>query len=159
MQIEVHIAAIEEARLVAEMAVALTEEISQRLDAKHFDLSVEKTTELCTSLISGEMYVALLASRNEKPVGFVGISEGQALYAEGAFGTMQEFYVVPTARSEGVGTALIEAAMQVAFQRGWRRLEVCTPPLPEFSNSLAFYERNGFEVTGGRKLKRLAQRH
>lgn len=28
-----------------------------------------------------------------------------------------------------------------------------TPPLPHFDKTLAFYEREGFAVTGGRKLK------
>jgi len=36
---------------------------------------------------------------------------------------------------------------------GWKRLEVTTPPLPQFDNTLAFYEREGFAITGGRKLK------
>jgi hypothetical protein len=37
--------------------------------------------------------------------------------------------------------------------RGWKRLEVTTPPLPQFEKTLAFYEREGFAITGGRKLK------
>jgi hypothetical protein len=37
--------------------------------------------------------------------------------------------------------------------RGWKRLEVTTPPLPQFDKTLSFYERVGFEITGGRKLK------
>jgi hypothetical protein len=32
-------------------------------------------------------------------------------------------------------------------------LEVTTPPLPQFDIALAFYERESFEITGGRKLK------
>ena len=33
------------------------------------------------------------------------------------------------------------------------RLEVTTPPLPEFERTLSFYETNNFEISGGRKLK------
>jgi len=36
---------------------------------------------------------------------------------------------------------------------GWTRLEVTTPPLPQFDKTLAFYTREGFSITGGRKLK------
>jgi GNAT superfamily N-acetyltransferase len=90
-------------------------------------------------------------------VGFAGLSEGRALYAGGAMATVQEFYVARAFRNQGVGAALIHAATELARQKGWQRLEVCTPPLPEFDRSLAFYERNGFEVTGGRKLKRLIE--
>jgi hypothetical protein len=34
-------------------------------------------------------------------------------------------------------------------------MEMCTPPLPEFDRTLEYYRRSGFEVTGGRKMKRL----
>jgi hypothetical protein len=30
---------------------------------------------------------------------------------------------------------------------------VTTPPLPVFDRTLRFYQSNGFEVAGGRKLK------
>jgi hypothetical protein len=30
---------------------------------------------------------------------------------------------------------------------------VTTPPLPPFEKTLAFYEREGFAIAGGRKLK------
>jgi GNAT superfamily N-acetyltransferase len=77
------------------------------------------------------------------------------LYAEGALATMQEFFVSPPYRVSGVGGMLLTAATELARKRRWNRLEVCTPPLPEFDRSLAFYERHGFDITGGRKLKRL----
>ena len=48
----------------------------------------------------------------------------------------------------------MEAAASFAFEKGWSRIEVTTPPLPEFGRTLRFYEANGFSVTGGRKLKR-----
>lgn len=44
-------------------------------------------------------------------------------------------------------------ARALATTRDWRRLEVTTPPLPEFDRTLAFYEREGFSITGARKLK------
>ena len=37
--------------------------------------------------------------------------------------------------------------------KGWTRLEVTTPPLPEFDRTLAFYQQQGFSISGGRKLK------
>ena len=44
-------------------------------------------------------------------------------------------------------------AMAFGRARGWRRLEVTTPPLPQFDRTLRFYEANGFEPSGGKKLK------
>jgi GNAT superfamily N-acetyltransferase len=152
MPLDIRAATAKDAPQIAAMAVALTEEISATLGAPHFKLGLRETTALCEALLSEGRYVALLASDGGQAAGFVGLSEGRALYAGGTLATMQEFYVAPPWRSHGVGAALIEAALAQA--RGWRQLEVCTPPLPEFARSLAFYEHNGFAITGGRKLKR-----
>jgi GNAT superfamily N-acetyltransferase len=151
----IRLAIPEDAAAIATMAVALTEEISQRLGVKTFNLEPQKTASLCHALLREEKYLALVAIAEDEMIGFVGISEGRALYAEGALATMQEFYVAPPFRANGVGGQLLGAAADLARKRRWNRLEVCTPPLPEFDRSLAFYERHGFEITGGRKLKRL----
>lgn len=151
----IHRATAAEAATVAEMAIALTEEINQRTGVMHFNANLSETMQLFARLVDSKVYTALIAVDNFNPIGFAGICESYALYAEGLFGIIQEFYVVPAARSAGVGAALIEAATAQARSRGWRRLELCTPPLPEFQRSLKFYERQGFEITGGRKMKRI----
>jgi GNAT superfamily N-acetyltransferase len=155
MPIVIRIATPTEAAIVAEMATALTSDIIQRTGVLHFNVDLPETTKLCERLIHSQAYVALIAIDNSNPVGFAGLCESHALYTEGTFGIIQEFYVVPSERSAGVGAALIEAATAHAQSRGWRRLELCTPPLPEFQRSLMFYERHGFEVTGGRKMKHI----
>ena len=86
-------------------------------------------------------------------IGFVALIESQALYAEGVFGTIPEFYVRPEYRSINVGRQLMSQAKSFAESRGWKRLEVTTPPLPQFDKTLAFYQREGFTISGGRKLK------
>ena len=48
---------------------------------------------------------------------------------------------------------MVNEAKRVARSNGWARLEVTTPPLPQFDRTLAFYERQGFSVSGGRKMK------
>ena len=53
----------------------------------------------------------------------------------------------------GTGDALVEAAKRHARKKGWTRLELCTPPVPEFEPVVTFYGRRGFSVTGGRKMK------
>jgi hypothetical protein len=39
------------------------------------------------------------------------------------------------------------------FDPNWTRLEVTTPPLPQFDRALAFYQRGGFGISGVRKMK------
>jgi GNAT superfamily N-acetyltransferase len=144
-----------DADTVGALAVALTEEISAVVGNRQFDLDPAATVALCRALLEDGRYTVLLAVEDGAVAGFAGLSEGRSLYAGGAMGTIQELYVVPARRSHGVGAALLDAAAALARERGWQRLEVCTPPLPAFDRSLAFYERHGYAVTGGRKLKRL----
>lgn len=155
MKIDVRPATLAEGALVAQMAIALTSEIIERSGVRHFNVNLEETTRLCERLIATGLYTALIASGKGGPLGIAGICESHALYTEGSFGIIQEFYVVPASRSAGVGSVMLAAAVAHAREKGWKRLELCTPPLPEFDASLAFYERNGFEITGGRKMKRL----
>lgn len=79
--------------------------------------------------------------------------ESYALYAEGAYGTIPELYIKKDYRSLNIGKLLLEKAKEFAISKKWKRLEVTTPPLPQFDRTLSFYEDNSFEIAGGRKLK------
>lgn len=133
----------------------LLQEIMDRIgiDVFHFDLY--ETTQRLEDLIVNEKNFVFAAKdkSTDDIIGFVTVYEGYALYAEGAFGTMAELYVKPSYRSQGLGKMLIQAVKDFGDERGWKRLEVTTPPLPEFDATLSFYEREGFEISGGRKLK------
>ncbi len=153
MAVTVARAAPADAGMLARMVKALTDEIIARTGAPHFDLSIDALTAQAAAFIADGTYTVLLA-RDPEPVGFAALCESAALYAGGRFGIVQEFYVAPDRRSGGVGKALLDAATAHGRTQDWTRLELCTPPLPEFDRALAFYEREGFEVTGGRKMKR-----
>lgn len=142
---------------IAILAGELLQEIMDRIgiDVFHFDL--EETKTRLAEFIEQEKNFVFVAQDNENGdlIGFVTVYEGFALYAEGAFGTMAELYVRPSYRSQGIGKMLIQAVKDFGDQRGWKRLEVTTPPLPQFDVTLSFYEREGFEISGGRKLKKV----
>ena len=105
-------------------------------------------------IVDGKYSVVLARDRVQpEPLGFLALYESSALYTEGTYGTIPEFYVRPAHRSKGIGAALIGEARRFGQSRGWRRLEVTTPPLPQFDRTLAFYQREGFSISGGRKLK------
>lgn len=146
----------EDATVIAAMAKALTDEIIGRTGTAHFDLDVLQTAVRCREFLARGIYTVFLAVDEDaqKTTGFAALCESHALYAQGAFGIIQEFYVESGSRSRGIGRQLLAAAAAHARQRGWKRLELCTPPLPEFERALAFYGSHGFEVTGGRKMKR-----
>jgi GNAT superfamily N-acetyltransferase len=149
-------ATINDAHEVAVMVGELLNEIMSAIGMHVFNFSLEETTARLKDFIDREKYFVFVAQNgNAPPLGFITLSESHALYAEGAFGTIPELFVRPQFRSQHVGQRLVEQAKTFGNSRGWKRLEVTTPPLPQFDKTLAFYEREAFAITGGRKLKAL----
>jgi GNAT superfamily N-acetyltransferase len=142
-----------QAEEIAKLAVCLTNEIIERTGIKHFDVDVPLAIELCDKYVSNGIYHVMAAFDEDKIVGFGAMCESHSLYAEGAFGIIQEFYVIPNYRSKEVGKLLIKKIVGFAKGKGWKRLELCTPPIPEFDRTVDFYKSNGFEITGGYKMK------
>jgi GNAT superfamily N-acetyltransferase len=139
---------------VAEMVGELLAEIMHATGIQAFSFNLAETRSRLTDLVKREKYFVFIArSETGRPAGFIALYESYALYAEGAFGTIPELYVRPEYRSNEVGLRLVAQAKAFGASRGWTRLEVTTPPLPHFDRTLAFYEREGFSITGGRKLK------
>lgn len=139
--------------MVAEMVGELLAEIMAAIGEQAFNFDLAATVERLEAFISQEKYFVFVAWDGDAPAGLVALYESYALYAEGAFGTIPEFYVRPAYRSKELGLQLLSAAKAFGRSRGWKRLEVTTPPLPQFDRTLAFYQREGFAISGGRKLK------
>ena len=127
-----------QAETIAKLAVCLTNEIIERTGIKHFDVDVPLAIALCDNYISHGLYHVLAAFDDDEIVGFAAVCESCSLYAEGKFGIIQEFYVMPEYRSRGVGKALIQETVESAKAKGWKRLELCTPPIPEFERTVDF---------------------
>lgn len=154
MSIQIAQAQPEDAAIVATLVGELLHEIMAAVGDKVFSFHQAGTEARASAWLRDGCYSVLLARDGDVPVGFLALYQSYALYTEGAYGTIPEFYVRPAHRSKGVGSALLERARQYGQSRGWRRLEVTTPPLPEFERTLVFYQREGFTLSGGRKLKR-----
>ncbi|XOV80260.1 MAG: GNAT family N-acetyltransferase [Aestuariibacter sp.] len=138
---------------VGELVMKLTNEISERTGQQQFDIN---TTMICNNLrefMSESQYTVVGACFSGTLIGFGTICESCSLYAGGRFGVIQEFYVLPEYRCKGVGRHLIARIIEYGQSKMWRRLELCTPPVPEFDSTLSFYEGTGFEITGGHKMK------
>jgi len=95
-------------------------------------------------------FAAYLAFGDGEVVGALTLSTCYALYAAGAFGEIAELYVCPEWRSRNAGKLLVEAAADHCRGRGWAILEVGAPPADAWSQTVAFYKRNGFEDVGPR---------
>jgi len=138
---------------IAKLAVCLTNEIIERTGIKHFDVDVPLAIRLCDNYVSNGLYTVIAAYDQNEIVGFGALCESYSLYAEGAFGIIQEFYVLPEYRCKDIGKELIREIIKFSKTKKWKRLELCTPPVPEFNKTVDFYQTNGFEVTGGHKMK------
>jgi GNAT superfamily N-acetyltransferase len=146
----------DDAPAIAILVGELLAEIMNAIDVQAFHFNLQETTERLGAYLASEIYVVFVARSDDgDPAGFVALCESHALYAEGAFGTIPELYVRPACRTRQLGRRLVSEAKAYGAARGWKRLEVTTPPLPQFDRTLAFYEREGFSVAGGRKLKTL----
>ena len=136
------------------MVGELLAEIMNAVDVRAFNFNLAETTSRLADFLDREKYFVFIArNQHGEPAGFISLYESYALYAEGAFGTIPELYVFPQYRSSELGLGLVSQAKAFGTSRGWTLLEVTTPPLPQFERTLQFYEREGFSITGGRKLK------
>jgi GNAT superfamily N-acetyltransferase len=71
-------------------------------------------------------------------------SEGLVVFPAGErYLRIEELYVVPERRSEGLGGALLDRVLDQAKQRGVTRARVYTASV-EWQRSVAFYQRHGF---------------
>ncbi len=142
-----------DAPLVTDLVGELLREIMTAIGERAFGFSRVETEARARRWLVDGTYTVLLAYHDEQAAGVLTLSESRALYAEGAFGIIPELYVRPAFRSRRVGATLLAEARKLAHTKRWTRLEVTTPPLPQFDRTLAFYERQGFSITGGRKMK------
>ena len=85
---------------------------------------------------------------------FFTLAESFAFFAHGTYGILNELWVNPEVRSQGVGKEVIDFIVRFAAARGWGRVDVSAPPNAEWDRTFAFYQKRGFTFTG-RKLKLL----
>jgi GNAT superfamily N-acetyltransferase len=105
----------------------------------------------------GERFVALLArEEGAEATGVLTLTETFAIFAGGRYGVIDELWVDPARRSSGVGRGLLEAAVAVGRERGWRRLDVTAPSGDAWRRTVSFYEKNGFVFAGPKLRRRIA---
>ncbi len=128
---------------VAHLLAALFEEVEGSPDA-------EEIAGIFAEMEADDSHSTLLAlDEDEDIVGILTMVECLSISAGGKYGVINELYVVPEYRSEGVGKMLIDEAKDLIESRDWKRLELTTPG-DEFSKTLRFYEREGFYKIGPR---------
>lgn len=129
--------------VVAALLSGLFEEVEHTPD-------FEEIASIFAEMDADDHHSTLLACNEDgDAVGVITLVESLSLSAGGRYGVINELFVVPEYRSEGVGKLLMDFAKTLGEQRGWTRLEVTTPG-DEFDKTLRFYEREGFWKIGPR---------
>lgn len=87
-----------------------------------------------------------VAQQDDQTVGTVVLCEAYSTWQAALYGTIEDFYVVPEARGQGVGTELLQLIVGEARKRGYCRVELQV----QEDNDAAwkFYEARGLRFTG-----------
>ena len=138
--------------------LALIDELLAELGAEGRDSAMIDRDRLradaARNLASGRFLALLARDQSDTAIGVLTLSRNFALYAGGEYGVIDEMYVRPAHRGQGVGRALLAEAVAIARRERWFRLDVTGPTDESDRRALAFYEKAGFEFTG-RKLRLL----
>jgi GNAT superfamily N-acetyltransferase len=141
---------IDDASEVLDSVLALLRELGQEAEGLG-QLDVERTMQGWRRL-SERVHVLAARDSGGAIVGVLTLCEEFAIYANGLLGVINEMYVVPSSRSQGVGKRLIDEAKALAREMGWSRLDVTAPESARWERTRAFYRREGFTFAGP-KLK------
>lgn len=116
----------------------------------------ELEAEIEAALDDPAIGATIVAEAEGEIVGVLSASWQRALHVPGRYATIQDLWVAPGRRSDGVGAALVDELAALCEAQGVARIEVGLPreSFAAIRATEAFYERNGFEQLGPR-LRRL----
>jgi GNAT superfamily N-acetyltransferase len=141
---------IDDAPEVLDSVLALLRELGQEAEDLG-RLDIERTLDGWRRLAE-RIHVFAARDAGGAIVGVLTVCEEFAIYANGLLGVINEMYVAPSSRSQGVGKRLIDEAKALARELGWSRLDVTAPESARWERTRAFYRREGFTFAGP-KLK------
>ncbi|NPV48873.1 MAG: GNAT family N-acetyltransferase [Armatimonadetes bacterium] len=87
-----------------------------------------------------------VAQRDDQLVGTASLHEAYSTWRAALYGTIEDFYVVPEMRGQGVGTELLTLLVEEARRRGYCRLQLQVQE--DNDRAWQFYEARGFRFTG-----------
>ena len=93
--------------------------------------------------LADPMNIYLVAEASNQKIGYASCHLQWLLHHEGKVAEIQEMFVLPEWRSQGVGKMLIESIKQKAKELGAVQLEVTTRLIRE--KAINFYKREHFE--------------
>jgi ribosomal protein S18 acetylase RimI-like enzyme len=107
---------------------------------------VEVLAERAAGMLAAGEITVLLAG--ERPVGIAQLRFFPSIWSEGSEAYLEELYVAPGRRGEGLGRALLEAAIAHARDAGAVNIDLNTSE--DDTAAIALYESAGFTNREGR---------
>ena len=86
--------------------------------------------------------IAVLASDAGTPVGFALLSLRPAIWFDGPVSQLEELYVVPGRRDQGIGTEILALSRQLVRELGSPEMHINVDEIDH--DTRRFYERHGF---------------
>ncbi|CAN5221981.1 N/A [soil metagenome] len=109
---------------------------------------VEFLTRRYHELLSSDALAVFFAGPVEDPLGFAQVRLLPAVTSDALGASLEELYVVPPRRGEGIGRALLEATMAYAREAGADHIDLNTSE--DDHAAMALYESEGFTNREGR---------
>ncbi|GAA3382003.1 GNAT family N-acetyltransferase [Cryptosporangium minutisporangium] len=86
--------------------------------------------------------VVLVAGDAQEPVGFAFLTLRPTPYYDGPLAQLEELYVRPELRDQGIGTVLLRTAIEVVREHGGGEMHINVDEVD--TDTRRFYERHGF---------------
>lgn len=90
--------------------------------------------------------IAVAQGDDKQVLGTASLHEAYSTWNASAYGTIEDFYVLPEHRSTGVGTALLNLLVEEARRRPYCRVELQVQE--DNDSAWKFYESRGLAFTG-----------
>ena len=104
--------------------------------------TAEEFTGRFRLLLVRDDVLVLLSGNPETPTGFAFLTLRPTPYYDGPLAQLEELYVKPDLRDQGIGTALLKTAMLRARERGGAEMHINVDEVD--TDTRRFYERHGF---------------
>lgn len=110
-----------------------------------FETSGPDATQLgnrFTRLLERDDVIVLVAGSDRDPTGFAFLTLRPTVYYDGPLAQLEELYVRPARRDQGIGTALLRTAIHLVREHDGGEIQINVDEVD--ADTRRFYERHGF---------------
>lgn len=129
-------ATVQDAEIVTQLQIDFGDEFDD--ESPPFDVLLRRFRRL---LADAAAFV-LLAGEREDPVGYAVVTLRPTVYTDGPLAVLDELYVRPARRGDGIGTRLLTCAIEEVLARGGGEMHINVDEVD--TDARRFYERHGF---------------